>query len=382
MNEFVDRDVISARTAIVHDWFQGFHGSERVVDAMRTGLFASDNQPDIFTFHAAAAVLPPDLERAIVKESRLAALPGIRQRGHDPGRWRYLLPYIPYYFRHLPLDEYDLVISSSHALAAPVRPLHDALLVCYCPAPMRYAWLPTTADRKLGGPAGVAFRALAGWLRRLDLEAAQRPDSYVANSEAVRERIERFYGREAVVIHPPVDVDEFDAGRAKAAGNFLWVHRLVRYKRPDVVVEAFRGLPYRLTMVGVGPMEGELRARLPENVDLRGWVGRDELVRLYAESSGFIHVGEEDFGISLVEALASGTPVVALDRGGARDIVRSGTDGFLIERPDPQLLRSAVEEVARTHWDPRALADRAREFSRERFVERFLAHVRGLRSDI
>ena len=361
-------------TAIVHDWFQGFHGSERVVEAMRSGLFAPGREPDVYTFHAARELLPPKLAARIVRESRMARLPGVRQRGHDPGRWRYLLPYMPLYFARLDLRPYDLVISSSHACAVNVRPRDDAVHVCYCHTPMRYAWMPATEARRARGLAGLALRATAGRLRRIDLEASRRPDSYVANSTAVQERIRRFYRREATVIHPPVDVDAFSPG-AKS-GRFLWVHRLVSYKQPELVVEAFRDLPFGLTMVGVGPLEDRLRSLLPANVELRGWVSRGELAHLYATASGFVHVAEEDFGISMVESLASGTPVVALARGGARDIVRDGEHGILVDRPDVEAIRRAVREVASHGWDTATLVARAREFSRERFVDRFAAHVR------
>jgi glycosyltransferase involved in cell wall biosynthesis len=369
---------LPTRTAIVHDWFQGYHGSERVVEVMRTDVFGNGGGPDVFTFHAARELLPPGLAAAIVRESRLASLPGIRQVGHDPGRWRWLLPAMPRYFSRLPLEGYDLVVSSSHACAVNVRPRPDALHVCYCYTPMRYAWMPHTERERVGGLKGLVLRSLAGRMRRVDLEASRRPDGYVAISEAVRERIRRFYGRDAAVIHPPVDVDDFDPGAEKEPGRFLWVHRLVGYKRPQLVAEAFRGLPYTLTMVGVGPLEARLRAGLPPNVELLGWVGRAELARLYARASGFVHAGEEDFGISMVEALASGTPVIALDAGGSRDIVRPGQDGILFERPELQQLRHAVERAAATDWDRSPLAARAREFSRENFVHRLRDHVAAL----
>jgi glycosyltransferase involved in cell wall biosynthesis len=258
------------------------------------------------------------------------------------------------------------VIATSHAFAVQARPRHGATFVCYCFTPIRYAWLPQT-DRRAP--------ILGRYLRRLDLEASRRPDVYVAISGAVRDRIRRFYGRDALVIHPPVDVDDFDPGRPKEPEHFLWAHRLVKYKRPRVVVEAFRGLPYRLTMVGVGPLESELRRNLPENVELRPWLPRQELVRLFEQSSGFLHVGEEDFGISMVEALAAGTPVVALARGGALDIVRDGVDGVLVEQPDLGLVRAAVRRIARSQWDAQALAARARDFSRERFLSRLGAYL-------
>jgi glycosyltransferase involved in cell wall biosynthesis len=361
---------LTVSAAIVHDWFQGYHGAERVVEAMRTGLFATGGEPDIFTFHAARELLPPELAAAIVKESRLAGLPGLRQRGHDPGRWRLLVPAMPRYFSHLDLRAYDLVISSSHAFAVHARPREDAAHVCYCHTPIRYAWIPETDARA---------RAIRGWLRRTDLAASRRPDAYVANSAAVQQRIQRFYGRDSTIVHPPVDVDDFDPHGEKDPGLFLWVHRLVSYKNPETVVEAFRGLPYRLTMVGVGPLEETLRANLPENVELDGWLPREELARRYERASGFVHVGEEDFGITMVEALAAGTPVIALDRGGARDIVRAGEDGLLVPDARPETIRRAVRELAGRDWDRDALAARAAEFSRDRFLERMLAVVEGVR---
>ena len=354
--------------AIVHDWFQGYHGSERVVEALADDVLAEASRVDVFTFHAARELLPPRLAARIVRESRPSRLPGLRQVGHDPGRWRYLLPYMPHYFRSLDFSGYDLVVVSSHACAINADPPSGTPCVCYCHTPMRYAWLADTERGRLSGARGVALRAASAWLRRRDRKAAQRPDQLVANSTAVRERIRRFYGREAAVVHPPVEVDELRPDVEGTRDRFLWVGRLVPYKRPLEVAEAFRGLPQRLTMVGIGPQEEELRARLPENVELRGWISREELGGLYAGAAGFLHVGEEDFGITMVEALAAGAPVIALNAGGARDIVRDGVDGVLVDEPSVDSLRAAVERVAVTDWDRDRLRERAAEFSRAHFT--------------
>jgi glycosyltransferase involved in cell wall biosynthesis len=286
--------------AIVHDWFQGFHGAERVVEVLADDVLAEASRVDVFTFHAERELLPPRLAARIVRESRSSRLPGLRQVGHDPGRWRYLLPYMPRYFRSLDLEEYDLVVVSSHSCAINASPPPATPCVCYCHTPMRYAWLTDTERGRLGGARGQVLGALSGWLRKQDRAAAQRPDRLIANSTEVRDRIRRFYDRGADVVHPPVEVEELRAGTGQERGNFLWVGRLVPYKQPLLVAEAFRGLSQRLTMVGIGPQEEELRERLPENVELRGWISREELEGLYREAAGFIHVGEEDFGITMV----------------------------------------------------------------------------------
>jgi len=354
--------------AIVHDWFQGYHGAERVVEVIADDVLAEAGRVDVFTFHAERELLPPRLAARIVRESRPSRLPGLRQVGHDPGRWRYLLPYMPRYFRSLDLGAYDLVVVSSHACAINASPPPGTPCVCYCHTPMRYAWLTDTERGRLGGVRGRVLGALSGRLRRQDRAAAQRPDRLIGNSTEVGERIRRFYDRDADVVHPPVEVEALRADPTLERGSFLWVGRLVPYKQPLLVAEAFRGLPQRLTMVGIGPQEEELRALLPKNVELHGWISREELEALYRQAAGFIHVGEEDFGITMVEALAAGAPVIAQNAGGARDIVRDDIDGVLLADPSLEALRGAVERVAATGWDRRALAERAAEFSRPRFV--------------
>ena len=135
------------------------------------------------------------------------------------------------------------------------------------------------------------------------------------------------------------------------------------YKRPELVVEAFREMPYRLTMVGIGPLEGRLRTSLPPNVELLSWIPRQRLAELYAQATGLLHVGEEDFGLTMVEALASGTPVVALRAGGALDIVRDGVDGVLIEEPTVAGVQGGIRRLLDAKWDPEHLVLRSADFS-------------------
>src|SRR4051812_11560818 len=168
------------RVAIVHDWFQGFHGSERVVAAMADDVFAEADAVDVYTFSSADEVIPPELAARIVKRAPLAGLPGIRQRGHAPGHWRWLLPAMPHYFRSLDLSGYDVVVASSHACAIQARARPGAAHVCFSHTPMRYAWLADVERGRVGGAKGTALRALSGRLRRSDYAAAQRVGSFVA----------------------------------------------------------------------------------------------------------------------------------------------------------------------------------------------------------
>ena len=204
---------------------------------------------------------------------------------------------------------------------------------------MYYAWRRRSEGDRVRGLPGRLLDASSGIASAHGRRAAQGPDHFVANSETVRRRIETFYGREATVIHPPVDVDDFDPALDKEPGTFLWVQRLVPHKQPELVVEAFRGLPYRLTMVGVGVLEEHSDKTLPANVELLPWLPRAELAERFARASGFVHIGEEDFGISMVEALAAGTPVIGRRAGGALDIVRDDTDGVLLPNPTVHDLR-------------------------------------------
>ena len=220
---------------------------------------------------------------------------------------------------------------------------------------------------------------MRGRLREWDLRAAGRPDVYVAISTAVAERIATFYGRDAVVVPPPVAVGDFAVDLERDPDHLLWVHRLVPYKRPLEVAAAFGELPdLRLTMVGVGPLEGELARRPPTQRRLLGWVPRNRLARLFAGAAGFIHVGEEDFGISMVEALAAGTPVLAADRGGAQDIVRPAVDGLLISDPtDPARVRQGILDLAAGSWDRERLRRARGAFSEERFQTRLAELLRA-----
>ena len=286
---------------------------------------------------------------------------------------------MPRYFEHLDLSDYEVVISSSHACAVGVRPPANALHLCYCYTPMRYVWMPDAERGRASGVKGIALTTLRGRLRAWDRRAAQRPDVYLAISSAVAERVQRFYGREAQVVAPPVATGDFPRDRERDPHRLLWVHRLVPYKRPLEVAAAFRELPgLRLTMVGVGPLEAELRAALPPNVELLGWLSRERLAELYAGVSGFIHVGEEDFGITMVEAHGGRH---ARSRGRPRRRTRHRAPGPRrgagSDPGSPAAIAAGVRELSATDWDADELRRSAERFSEESFRERLGAVLRA-----
>ena len=357
------------RVAIAHEWLVRFAGSERCVLEMLEAF------PDarLLTTIVAPGNVPAPLGRA--ESSLLQYLPAAARRRHE-----WLLPVMPAAWRlRPPVRDVDVVISSSHACAKAVRVGDTIPHLCYCHTPMRYAW-DFTAEaarfpRLLRPPARVGM----AFFRRWDGRKARAVTRFVANSRAVRDRIWRYYGREADVIHPPVDTDFFTP-QGPRGGEFLYVGRLVGYKRPDIAVEAFARIPHRLVVVGTGDLERGLRAAATPNVRFVGEVDAIELRRLYREARALIVPADEDFGISTAEALACGTPVVAFAAGGSLDIVDDEVTGWLVGEQTAPAFRAAVERAAREELAPQEIRARAERFSRERFRDELRAAVRELAS--
>ncbi len=291
-------------------------------------------------------------------------------------RRQWQLPLMPLAWRYASRRAYDVVVTSSHACAKGFWPARAALHLCYCYTPMRYVWLPEVDARTSRcALASVPTAALRAWDRR----SAGWVDEFAAISHAVRERIERFYGRPARVIHPPVDTDYFtpppspEGGRDRTPGYALVVSRFVPYKRIDVAIRACHALRLPVVVAGSGPQEPALRALGAElGAEARFVIGPtdDELRALYRGARALVFPAFEDFGIVAVEAQACGTPVVGVASGGSLDTVEPGVTGVLVAG-DSRSVRDGLAQVLDRPADPAACRRNAERFSTERFMCQF-----------
>ncbi len=357
------------KTAVVHDWLNGTRGGENVLEA----LLPLVPEPTIFTLFHVPGSVSPAIERHPIVASALNRLPFAR-RGY-----RNYLPLFAKAVESFDLSGFDLVVSSSHCVAKGAIARGGAKHLCYCHTPMRYAYEQFDLYFPPGRTRLRRLKAAAiARLRRWDIATASRPTRYLANSSAVAERIRRHYGRESTVCHPPVDVEFFQPGEDPREDFLLAVGALVPYKRFEAALETASRLRRRLVLVGSGPEEKRLRALAPSSVTFLSGCSRQELRRLYRTCAAYLQPGEEDFGIAAVEALACGSPVVALARGGARDIVKDGENGILYDGDGGKALAEAVRRTDRAKFDYTRLRSSALPFRGERFAEQFKAALGDL----
>ena len=347
------------RVALAHDWLTTYAGSERVLHEL---LVLYPGAP-LLTSVVRRDMLPPELARA--QPSLLQRVPGAVAH-HE-----WMLPLMPLAWRlRRPVERVQAVVSSSHACAKAVRAAPGIPHLCYCHTPMRYAWDFASERARFPPVTRAAARAMMAGFRRWDRATASAVTRFVANSRAVAERIERYYGRRAQVVPPPVRTDFFTLDGADAGADFLYVGRLVGYKRADLAVEAFADLPHRLLVVGDGHLGPRLRRRATSNVTFLGQVSDVTLRELYRRARAMVFPADEDFGIAMAEAQACGTPVVSVDRGGARDIVVPGRTGWLARPDDLADLRRVLRHAATEELDRHAIRAHAERFSAQTFRDR------------
>jgi glycosyltransferase involved in cell wall biosynthesis len=360
------------KVALAHDYLNQYGGAERVVEVLHemypeAPVYTSIYDPDS---------MPESYRNWDIRTSFLQYVPGIH-RNHQP-----YLPLYPAAFKFLKIDPtYDVLISSSSAWGKGVRVDPSVLHICYCHSPMRFAWdFDHYAEReRMDSLSRAVVQPILRRLRNWDRATSRRVDHFIANSGVVQQRIAKFWGRQSTVIHPPVDTDSFSPAPASDVGDFyVMVSRLVPYKRFDIAIEAANRLGVALKIIGDGRARGELESIAGPTVEFLGRVSDEERNHLFARCRAAIFPAEDDFGIGQVEVQAAGRPVIAYDRGGARETVLDGETGVLFSPQSVSGLVDAIRRFEALSFDSDRIVRHADQFSKRRFeseIREFVAKV-------
>lgn len=362
------------KVAVVHDWLNGMRGGENVLEAVLE-LFP---EAEIFTLFHIPGSVSPLIEARKIHTSVLQHLP------LKASHYRYYLPLFPKFIEAFDLSGFDLVLSSSHCVAKGVRVKKGAKHISYVHAPMRYMW-----DR-----FGDYFSAdRSGWLTRhvakhfrpyfqnwdRQSSSPERVNLFIANSEFIAREIQKYYKRNARVIHPFVDFHRFSSLKREPEDFYLIVSALVPYKKLDLAILAFNQMKKPLWIVGSGPEGSKLKKMAGSTIQFLGAISNEEIGELYSKCRAFIFPGKEDFGITPLEAMAAGAPVIAFGEGGACETVTEETGIFFYEQTVPALQEAVHKfESKFSAFKDLQMRTRASEFTKEKFQSEFLAAVRGV----
>ncbi|MBP9828264.1 glycosyltransferase [Patescibacteria group bacterium] len=357
------------RVALIHDHLVQHGGAERVLLAMHE---AYEKAP-IFTLVYDENSIGPDFKDATVVSSFLQKIP------FAPRFLRWLLPLMPAATEGYDLSDFDVVLSSSSAFAKGAIPAQSAISICYCHTPTRYLWSDThsyVSELRLPNFIKALLPLFLSRLRSWDWHAAQRVDFFVANSKNVERRIKKYYQKNSTVIYPPVETHKFQIQTGEKA-YLLIGGRLVSYKRFDLAIQAANKLKIPLKIFGTGPMEAELKKMSGPTVEFLGRVSDSERTKLYENAIAFLHPHEEDFGITAVESMAAGRPVIAFRSGGALETVVENKTGIFFNDQNADALAQAIETLQQTTWDPAQIKTHAEKFSVARFQKELQTYVKN-----
>ncbi len=355
------------RIALVHDHLTQEGGAERVLSVLH------DIWPDapIFTLVYDEQKLGKMFPVKNIHTSFLQRWPGAVKH------YQWFLPLMPTATESYDLMEYDVVISSSSAMAKGIITRTNTLHLCYCHTPTRYLWSDTHRYLEELRYNSIIKKFIPLTLTRLrmwDQLAAQRPDYFIANSHDVAGRIQKYYRRTSTVIYPPVQTDQFSI-TSDISKYFLTGGRLVAYKRFDVVVQAFNRLGIPLTIFGSGPEQEKLQAMAKPNITFVGQVSATELAKLYQRAQAFINPQIEDFGLTAIESMASGRPVIAFNAGGARESVIDGVTGTFFDEQTWEALADTVVRFKSDRFNPEVIKKHAQQFSVEQFKQQMMGFI-------
>lgn len=354
----------TSKIALVHDFLLKLGGAERVLK-----VFA-DMFPDapIYTLlydeKAVGSVFPKER----VHTSSLQKLPGFIRK-----RQKYLLPKMPRAIEEMDFSEFDIVLSSNSAFSHGIVTNSDTKHICYCHSPMRYAWDWTheyIKEQNIGRIKKAAIAILLNKIRMWDQIAGDRVDTYIANSKTVRNRIMKYYRKESEIIYPPVDVKRFKPQRKKE-NFFLIVSTITPYKKIDLAVQLFNKIGKELVIIGDGPQKAQLQSIAGHNISFLGFKSDKEIAEYYQNARAFIFPGEEDFGITPVEAMAAGTPILAYGKGGVTETVIPGVTGEFFSKPTVNSMEQGLARllINEKNYIMKDLTDRAERFSQDRFIK-------------
>lgn len=360
------------KVAYIHDWLVISGGAEKVARE----ILACFPKADVFCL----VDFLDHKDRDFILHGKSTKTSFIQNLPFAKSKYRNYLPLFPLAIEQFDLSEYDLVISSSYAVAKGVLTHSNQTHICYCHSPMRYAWdlyhhyLDTT-------PMGKWKRRIAKltlhYLRNWDIASANRVDYFIANSDYIKRRIEKIYRRDAVVIHPPVAIDQFSFSNEKK-DYYIAFSRLVPYKKLDLIAEAFRSMPdKKLIIAGGGPELKNLRKNCPENVTVTGELPFSVLLEKIQHAKALIVAAEEDFGLTPVEAQACGTPVIAFRKGGYLETVIENQTGVFFSEQTAESIQDAVYKFEAIHWKYETCRKNAEEFSNTNFKTHLLTFIQA-----
>ncbi len=356
------------KVAVIHDWLNGMRGGEKVLEE----ILELYPEADIFTLFFEPKKISEKILKHKIYVSSLNGFGFIRKR------YRYFLSLFPSAIEEFDLTDYEFIISSSHCVAKGIIPPPGSIHLSYLHSPMRYAWDQYYSYfGRLKGFKKMYIKRKISNLRSWDVSSSHRVDLFIANSTFVKERIRRYYNRDSAVVFPPVDTDSFKPVDTPSENYYLSVSALVPYKRIDIIVDAFNENGKKLIIVGKGPDEKNLKKISKGNIEFKKDLPFEELLDLYQNAKAFVFAGIEDFGISFVESISCGTPVISFNKGGVKDIVND-TNGILYDEHSVKSLLFAIESLENRNFSRKKVRNSALRFSKKKFKENFKKYAESV----
>jgi glycosyltransferase involved in cell wall biosynthesis len=352
------------KKALIHDWFSVYAGAEKCVESF-TNIW------DDFEVYSLVDFLN-DKDRKIILKGKKANTSFIQNLPKAKDKYRNYLPFFPIAIEQFDLSEYDVILSSSHAVAKGVLTHSNQLHISYVHTPIRYAWdLYHQYLKESGLDKGFKGKLVKYFLHKIriwDMSTINRVDHYIANSYYIARRIKKVYGKDSTVIYPPVDVNKFELYEQKE-DFYMTASRMVPYKKIDLIVETFSKTDKKLIVIGTGPDMEKIKAKAGKNIELMGYQSDEVMIKMMQKAKAFVFAAEEDFGITPVEAQACGTPVICLGKGGTKETVIDMKTGVHFMEQSVEALFEAIDKFEKNSdsFEPQKIRENALRFSKERF---------------